>query len=65
MTQIDAADECDVTRRLVRMPDHDQLLVVRSAYSHPLIEEHLATGSFDRIAEVLVLLLAVSELVEV
>ena len=65
VTQIDAAGECHVALRLGRMADDDQLLMVRAAEANALIEQHLTAGSLDRLAEMLVLLLAVLELVQV
>ena len=47
------------------MTDHHQLLMMRTAEPHPLIQQHLAAGPFDGLAEVLVLFLAVGELVQV
>ena len=38
---------------------------MRTAQTDPLVEQHLAAGLLDRVAEVLVLLLAVGERVEV
>jgi hypothetical protein len=47
------------------MADHDQLLVMRPAEPDTLIQQHFAAGGFDRLTEMLVLLLAVGELVQV
>ncbi len=47
------------------MTKHHQLLVMRAAETDPLIEQHLATCLLDRVAEVLVLFLAVGERVQV
>jgi hypothetical protein len=65
VAEVDAACESDVTLGLVAVSDHHQLLVVRAAEPHALVQQHLSAGLFDRLAEMLVLLLAVGELVEV
>ena len=65
VAQVDAADERDVASRRARVPEHHQLLVVRAAAADPLVEQHLAAGPLDRLAEVLVLLLAEREPVQV
>ncbi len=47
------------------VPDHHQLLVMRTAEPDALVQQHLAACPLDRLAEMLVLLLAVGELVQV
>src|SRR5689334_7439780 len=64
VAEIDAAGEGDVAFGLVAVPNHHQFLMVRAAEAHPLVEKHLASRSFDRLTEMLVLLLAVRELVQ-
>ncbi len=64
VAQIDATGEGDVALGCSRMPDHDQLLMVRSADPDTLIQQHFTTRPLDRLTEMLVLLLAVGELVQ-
>ncbi len=64
VAQIDTPRERDVALGFVGMPDDDELLVMRPAEAHALIQQHLTTGPFDVLAEVLVLLLAVLQLVQ-
>ena len=64
VAQVDAAGERDISLGLVAVPDHHQLLVMRTAEPHTLVQQHLSTRPFDRLAEMLVLLLAVGELVQ-
>ena len=64
VAQVDTAGEGDVAVGCAGVAQHHQLLVVRSAEAHPLVEQHLAAGRLDRVAEMLVLLLAVGELVQ-
>ena len=52
MAQVDAAGERDVALGCVRVPQDHQLLVVRSAAPDPLVEQHLAAGALDVVAEV-------------
>ena len=59
VAQIDAARERDVALGCVGMPDDDHLLVMRPAEPDALVQQHLTAGLFDRVAEMLVLLLAV------
>jgi hypothetical protein len=64
MTQVDASCEGDVALGIARVPNHHEFLVMGTAEAHPLIEQHLAARGFDRLPEMLVLLLAVGELVQ-
>ncbi len=65
MAQIDAAGERDVAFGCRRVPDHHQLLMVRTTEPNPLIEKHLAARLLDGLTEVPVLLFAVLQLVQV
>ena len=65
VAQVDAAGERDIAFRRPGVPDHHQLLVVRPAETNTLVQQDLAACPLDRLAEVLVLLLAVGELVQV
>ena len=53
--QVDAADEGDVARGVVAVPDHDELLVVRAAGAHPHVEQHLGAPLLQLLPEVAVL----------
>ena len=61
VAQVDAAGERDVALRALRVPQDDELLVVRAAAPDPLVEQHLAAGGSMSLAEVAVLLLAVRQ----
>ena len=53
VAQVDAADVRDVAGRVVAVPDHHQLLVVRAAQPHPHVEQRLgarAAGGCGRAA---------------
>ena len=65
VAQVDPAGEGDVPLRVVRVAQHYELLVVRSAAADPLVQQHLAAGRLDVVAEAAVLLLAVREPVQV
>ena len=65
VAQVDATGEGDVALRRAGVPDHHQLLVMRPAEPDPLVQQHLSPGPLDRLAEMLVLLLAVGEFVQV
>ena len=65
VAQVDAAGERDVALGFVAVPDHHELLVMRPAESDPLVQQHLSARTLDVVAEMLVLLLAVGELVQV
>ncbi len=65
VAQVDAAGERDVAARVAGPAQHHELLVVRAAAPDPLVEQHLAAGRADRLAEVAVLRLAVGQRVEV
>ena len=65
VTQVDAADEGDVELGPAWVAQHHELLVVRAAGAHPHVEQALATGQFDVLAEVPVLGGAERELVQV
>lgn len=65
VAQVDAAGERDVPFRCALVSQHHELLVVRPAAPDPLVEQHLAAGCRDRLAEVAVLRLAVGQHVEV
>ena len=56
VTQVDPADEGDVLVGAALSPYDEQLLVVRPAATHPLVEERLTTRLVDDGAEVAVLL---------
>jgi hypothetical protein len=56
VAEVDPADERDVELGPAGVPQHDELLVVRSAGAHPHVQQHLAAGPLDPLAEVLVLL---------
>ncbi len=64
VAQVNAARERDVALGRAGMPDDDQLLVMRPAEPDALVQQHLTACLFDRVAEMLVLLLAVLELVQ-
>ena len=53
--QVDAADEGDVAGRVVAVPDHHELLVVRAAGADPHVEQHLGAALLQLLAEVAVL----------
>ena len=65
VAQVDPAGEGDVPLGRALVPQHHELLVVRAAAPDPLVEQHLAAGGRDRLAEVAVLRLAVRQDVEV
>ena len=65
VAQVDAADEGDVVLGPVAVPKHHQLLVVRAEAADAHVEEALATGLVDRLAELAVLLGAKAEAAEV
>jgi hypothetical protein len=56
VAEVDAADEGDVQLGPAGMADHDHLLVVGAQRADPLVEEALAAGGLDLVAEVTVLL---------
>jgi len=56
VTQVDSTAERDVAVRLLQVPDDDQSLVVRPTDANPLVQEHLAAGPLDRLAEMAILL---------
>jgi hypothetical protein len=58
VTEVDPADERDVELGPAGVPQHDELLVVGSAGANPHVQQHLAAGPLDPLAEVLVLLRA-------
>ena len=56
VAEVDPAHERDVVVGTVVAPDHEQLLVVAAAASHPLVEQDLAARLVDRLDERVVLL---------
>ena len=65
VAQVDTAGERHILRRLPRMTEHHELLMMRATEPDPLVQQYLATRALDGLAEVLVLLLAVLEPVQV
>src|ERR1700752_3762864 len=65
VAQIDASRERDIPLGCVWMADDHELLVMRAAEAHPLVQQHLTTGFFDRPAQMLVLLPPLGELAQV
>ena len=65
VAQVDAAEVRDVARRVVAVPQHDELLVVRAAGAHPHVAQALAAGLVDLDAEQPRLLGVEAELVPV
>ncbi len=55
VAQVDPADVGDVAGRIVAVPDHDHLLVVRAAPADPHVEECLGAALLERAPEVEVL----------
>ncbi len=51
VAQVDAADERDVPRRVVAVPDHHELLVVRAAGAHPHVQQRLGAALLQRAPE--------------
>ena len=47
VTQVDATDECNVARRVTRMADEHELLVVRTGSAHALVEKDLSSVVVD------------------
>ena len=54
VTEVDAADERDVLRRTIAVPDDEQLLVMRPEYPDSLIQQYLSPGIVDLTPEQLV-----------
>ena len=65
VAQIDAADEADVIVLPARVPQQDELLMMRPAPAHPFVEQDLGARVVDRLGEVDGLLLAHPHLVGV
>jgi hypothetical protein len=65
VAQVDSADECDVALGAVGVAQDDELLVVRATGTYPHVQQALAAGGFDLLAEVAVLALAELEAVQV
>ena len=55
VTHVDPTDERDVTLRVLQMPQHHQLLVVRAHRPHPHIEQALTARRLDLLPHVPVL----------
>src|SRR4051794_7404882 len=58
VAQVDAPDERDVVVGPVTVSDHDELLMMRAAAPHPLVEQGGAAGLVDVPSQPLVLLRA-------
>ncbi len=54
VAQVDAADERDVARRVVAVPEHDELLVVRPSLADPHVAPGLDPAGSQQRAELLV-----------
>jgi hypothetical protein len=65
VAQIDPAGEGDVLRRVLVMPEDDELLVVAAQPPHPLVEDHLSAAVLDLGVEGAVGLLAERQAVHV
>jgi hypothetical protein len=65
VAEVDAPDKSDVIFGLVGVPDDHQLLVMRSAQTHSLVEQNLTPSCVDLLAEVAVLRGAESEPIQV
>ncbi len=65
VAQIDPADEGDVPVGVPVVLDHEQLLVVRAEPADPLVQQHLPAGLVDLVAQVLVLLGVVGQVLRV
>jgi hypothetical protein len=55
VTQVDSADEGHIASGAGGVPDDDELLVMRAAQSHTLVEQDLAAGRIDLFSKMAVL----------
>src|SRR5215213_4073841 len=65
MAQVDTADEGNIVLGMTRVPQYDELLMVRTARPDPHIQQAFAACGFNVLAEVAVLLFTELKAVEV
>jgi hypothetical protein len=47
VAEVEAADECDVPRRVIAMADDEEFLVMGAEQAYSLIQQHLSAGVVD------------------